>query len=85
MEEVKMFLFSRWLATSYADEHLDKNMKHSSQEGYTGVDELSVLNRQNGNWYKEQIYYFNNVVYPTYLKDGSVKNIKIFLNIPDNE
>jgi hypothetical protein len=27
MEEVKIFLFARWIETCYADEHLDNEMK----------------------------------------------------------
>lgn len=28
MDEVKMFLFARWIATCYADTHLDSKMKY---------------------------------------------------------
>ena len=79
MEDVKMFLFARWIATSYADEHLDENMKHSCDEGYDCGSAMSVLNRVNGTWWREKLNYFNAKVFPESLKNGSAANAEIFL------
>lgn len=73
-----MFLFARWIATCYADEHLDDKMRYIDFDRTTA---MSVLNRENGNWYKEQLKQFNDVVYPNYVKNGTVENTKIFFNL----
>lgn len=78
-ENVKMFLFARWLATSYADTHLDGEGRSEHDEGFDGRGALSVLNRETGFWYREQIEYFNRVVYPNFVKNNSVKDAKKFL------
>jgi hypothetical protein len=39
-----------------------------------------VLNTEDGNWWKEQLEYFDSKVYPSYLKNGSVKETTKFLN-----
>ena len=77
----KMFLFSRWLATCYADTHIDDNMKTEDDLGFNPSDAMSVLNRETGYWYSEQLKHFNDVVYPNYIKNKSVKNVKKFLKI----
>jgi hypothetical protein len=59
MEDVKMFLFARWVCVNYG----------------------SVLNTKKGDWYKEQIKHFNNFVYPNYIKNGTVKETKLFFNV----
>lgn len=33
-----------------------------------------ILNTQPGQWWKDQIYYFNDKVFPEYLKNGSFYN-----------
>ena len=76
----KMFLFSRWLATCYADEHVDGDMKSQHDFGYNSYDSMSVLNRETGYWYMDQIKHFNKVVYPNYIKNGAVKDATEFLN-----
>lgn len=81
MENVKMFLFARWIATCYADTHLDENKKCESDKGFNSKNKISVLNRENGYWYKKQLKHFNDVVYPNYIENGTVKNTKQFLNI----
>ena len=63
MDEVKMFLFARWIATCYADEHLDEKMRYSDNEDFDSSTAISVLNRETGYWYKEQLKHFNDVVY----------------------
>ena len=79
MEDVKMFLFARWIATCYADSHLDENKKLEGQFGFNSKSAISVLNREDGHWYKKQIKHFNEIVYPNYIKNGSVDNaIKFF-------
>lgn len=75
-----MFLFARWIATCYADSHLDSEMKCEHDDGFNGSQAISVLNRETGHWYKEQLRHFNNVVYPNYIKNKTVDNVKKFLN-----
>jgi len=79
MEKVKMFLFARWISTCYADTHLDEKMLCEHNKGFNNSEAISVLNRENGYWYKEQLEYFNNVVYPNYKKNGTVDNTIKFL------
>lgn len=81
MVDVKMFLFARWIATCYADTHLDGNMKCEHNESFNDSDAISVLNRETGYWYKEQLKHFNDVVYPNYIKNGTIENTKQFLVI----
>lgn len=80
MDEVKMFLFARWIATCYADEHLDEKMRYTDNKDFDRKTSLSVLNRENGYWYKKQLEHFNSVVYPNYIENGSVDNAKDFLS-----
>jgi len=80
MENVKMFLFARWIATCFADTHLDKKMRCESDKGFNESESISVLNRENGEWYKNQLIYFNTFVYPNYVENGTVENTKNFLN-----
>jgi len=79
-EQVKMFLFARWIATCYADTHLDNKMKCEHDMGFKQSEAISVLNRETGYWYKEQLKHFNDVVYPNYIKNGSVEDTKKFLS-----
>ena len=82
---VKMFLFARWIATCYADEHCDSNMISQHEVGFSYHDSLSVLNRENGAWWKKQLEHFENVVYPNYMANGSVKNAHEFFYIEDHK
>ena len=61
-----MFLFARWMATCYADVH-------------THYDSLSVLNEEDGYWYKDKLRHFKEVVYPNYEKNGTVRDTEILL------
>lgn len=81
MEGVKMFLFGRWIATCYADEHLDSKMKSQHEEGFNGSEGMSVLNIESGIWWKKRLEFFNNQVYPNYLENGTVDNTIKFLNL----
>ncbi len=81
MEEVKMFLFARWIVNNYADIHLDSKMKNEHDEGFNHSEAISVLNRECDYWYKEQLNHFNEVVYPNYIKNGTVENTKQFFDI----
>lgn len=76
---VKMFLFARWISTCYADIHLDSKMKSEHDEGFNPGEAISVLNRENGEWWKTRLEYFNSQVYPNYVKNNTVKNTKKFL------
>ena len=62
--KVKTFYFNRWLATQYADEKLDSNMNHTSSEDFDPTSALSVLNRETGVWYMQQMDIFSRTVYP---------------------
>jgi len=81
MDEVKMFLFARWIATCYADEHLDEKMRYTDNENFDVTTAMSILNRETGHWYKKQLKYFNDVVYLNYLKNGTVDDTKQSFNI----
>ena len=78
---VKMFLFARWISTCYAYEHMDENNRSQYDEGYDRSIAISVLNREDGSWWRDKLRHFNSVVYPNYLKNGSVKNTELFLSI----
>lgn len=78
LTNVKMFLFARWISLCYADTHLDNNMISEHEPGFNKQQALSVLNKQDGNWYKKQLNYFNKTVYPNYIKNGSVEEAKKF-------
>ena len=69
-----MFLFARWLATCYADSHLDEEKKCEHDIGFDYNNAISVLNREDGYWYKKQLKHFNDIVYPNYIKNKSVGN-----------
>lgn len=84
MDEVKMFLFARWIATCYADSHLDSEMKCDHDFGFKESESLSVLNRETGHWYKQQLNHFNNIVYPNYIKNGTVEETKKFFGVKQN-
>ncbi len=62
--KVKTFYFNRWLAAQYADEKLDSNMNHTSSEDFDPTSSLSILNRETGVWYMEQMDIFSRTVYP---------------------
>lgn len=42
--------------------------------------DTSVLNRENGEWWKEQLKHFNTIVYPNLIKNGSVADATGFIN-----
>ncbi len=79
INEVKMFLFARWIATCYADTHLDSKMKCEHDKGFKKSESISLLNRETGHWYKKQLKHFNDVVYPNYINNGMVEDAKQFL------
>ena len=78
-ENVKMFLFARWISTCYADTHLDSEKRSQHDIGFNASEAMSVLNREDGHWYKKQLEYFNQHVYPNYIKNGSKENAENFL------
>lgn len=79
MDKVKMFLFARWISTNYADEHLDEELRYVDNKDFDSLTAKSVLNMENGEWWKKQLNHFNNIVYPIYLKNGTVNDIKEYL------
>jgi hypothetical protein len=64
---MRELLFARWVSTCYADEHLDEEMRHTSDENFDESTAMSVLNRESGKWWKEKLDYFNTKVYPNYM------------------
>lgn len=74
-----MFLFARWISICYADEHLDDKMRYTDNIDFDKTKSMSVLNRETGEWYKEQLKHFNKIVLPNYLKNGTFKDSKEFL------
>lgn len=76
---VKMFLFARWISTCYADEHLDEEGVHQSNQDYDAKSGMSVLNREDGEWWERQLNHFNLVVYPNYVENGTVEKTSRFL------
>jgi len=78
-ENVKMFLFARWISTQYADDHLDDKMRYCDNKNYDDSTAISILNKENGLWYKTQLEYFNKTVYPNYIKNGSADSAFEFL------
>lgn len=68
-----MFLFARWMATQYADEHIDSEGRSAQDFNFHPEDGMSVLNRENGEWWKKELKHFMDVVYPKYEKNGSIE------------
>lgn len=83
MKDVRMFLFARWLATCYADTHMDSEFRSEGDEGFNPSDAISTLNRETGVWYKEKLKHFNEVVWPNYKKNGTVLFTENFLKQKD--
>ena len=80
LDEVRMFLFARWIAASYADEHMDDKMRYTDDEDFDSSTSMSILNRKKGDWYKRQLRFFNDVIYPGYIRIGVVSETEEFLN-----
>ena len=79
MKSAKTLLFARWISTCYADEHLDEKKRYTDNENFDKSTAISVLNREDGYWWKKQFEHFNDVVWSNYLKNGSAKSAKEFL------
>jgi hypothetical protein len=84
-DKVKMFLFARWMATCYADEHCDDKMVSQHEPNFNPQESMSVLNREKGQWWKEQLEHFEKVVYPNYLKNGSAFDAYKFLEVKEKK
>ena len=67
--------------TCYADTHVDKKMLSGHDFGFNDSEAISVLNRENGNWWKKQLNHFNKVVYPNLIKNKTVEDTEKFLKI----
>ena len=61
-----MVMFARWMATCYAD-------TRKTEGG------LSILNMENGYWWKDRLEHFNKVVLPTYTENGNLDEFVKFL------
>ena len=62
-----------------ADEHIDENNNHTTNENFDATTAMSVLNREDGFWWKKQLQHFNTVVYPNLTNNKSVKASVEFL------
>ncbi len=78
-ESVKMFMFARWIATLYADERIDKNGLCQTDEKFDQSSALSLLNIKDGEWWKQQLKYFNENVWVRYTNQSVDKPVKEFL------
>ena len=78
-EKTVAILFARWISTCYADTHIDENHIDQHTEGHNPSTALSVLNREDGNWWKKQLEYFEKVVLPNYKANGSFQDAQSFL------
>lgn len=78
-EQTMAFLFSRWLAICYADEHMDNEGNSQHDINFNSSDYMSLLNRAKGDWYKEQLLHFEKVVLPNYIKNGTYISTEEFL------
>ncbi len=76
----KMFLFARWISICYADSHLDGKLIDETDPEFDPKDAMSVLNRESGGWWKNQLEHFETIVYPNYVDNGTVENTKEFLD-----
>lgn len=76
---VRAMLFARWISTCYADEHLDKNMRHQSELGFDEKSAMSVLTCESGSWWKKALIEFNETAWPNYVSNGTVKSMYEFL------
>ena len=84
-DRVKMFLFARWIATCYADEHCDDKMISQHEPEFNPSESMCVLNREDGQWWKEQLLHFEKVVYPNYMKNGTAFDTYKFLDIKERK
>jgi len=80
LREAKMMMFARWISTCYADSHIDSNGKSEADYGFNFSSAMSVLNRKDGKWWKDQLKHFETTVYPNYRKQDMVKKYVEFLN-----
>lgn len=77
--DVKAFLFARWISTCYADEKVDSRMRAISDPDFDISTASTLLNSADGKWWAGQLMYFNDIVYPNYKNNGSVKATQEFL------
>lgn len=75
-QNIKLFLFGRWISICYAETHLNFSGKTEMDFGFDRTNNLSVLNMTDGNWWKQKIKHFNEEVYPNFIKSGAVKDAK---------
>jgi hypothetical protein len=48
LQDGLQLVFARWIATCYADEHLDEKMRYTDNEDFDSTTAMSVLNRETG-------------------------------------
>ncbi len=79
MEKVKILLFAKWIATCYADTHMDDKGRTENDMDFNSKNAICVLNREKGEWWKERLEHFEKVVYPNYVKNGSALSFEKLL------
>ena len=80
----EMFLFARWISTSYADEHIDLKGRSQYDENFDSQNYMSALNMKDGYWWAEKLQFFNKQVLPNYKDSGVVKETAEFLLAQEN-
>lgn len=78
-ENIKAYLFARWLAMCYGDDKLDAEGRYTDNPEFDASTAMCLLNKVTGEWYFEQLEHFNTVVYPNYEKNGTVKSAEDYL------
>lgn len=78
-ENVKMFMFARWISICYDGEIIDNEGIPIGDPLFNPKTAGSLLMKANGTWWKERLEHFNKVVWPNYVKNGSAKETEKFL------
>ena len=75
--------FGRQIASnaSYGTDHGDAGPMFLFGSWMSTCYSTDILNSEDGYWWKEQLTHFNETVYPNYIKNGVVEDIKKFLHI----
>ena len=69
------------MAAHYADEHLDSMMRNITDDDFNENTALSVLNREDGEWYKGRLEHFKIYIYPNYENNGTVLKTMQFIGV----
>jgi hypothetical protein len=74
-DKLKSLWFARWISMCYADTFVSNERREDGSLIGLPVDKggMSVLNREDGKWYAEQLVHFENVVFKEWLKAARAK------------